>query len=87
MVSKCANPECSAPFRYFHTGKLFRADIAVGLDRRRTLGQDDRRDKPLRRLEFFWLCEDCAGRMTVSFDKETGVKVRHKDYARSAATA
>jgi hypothetical protein len=87
MLSKCANPDCSASFRYFHTGKLFRADIAVGLDRRRTLGQDDRRDKPLRRLEFFWLCEDCAGRMTVSFDKETGVKVCHKDYARSAATA
>jgi hypothetical protein len=87
MLSKCANPECSASFRYFHTGKLFRADITTGLERRRTLDQDEHRDKPLRRLEFFWLCEGCAQSMTISFDKETGVKVRHKEYARSAATA
>ena len=82
MLSKCANPDCSASFRYFHTGKLFRAEVYVGLDRRRTLGQDERR-----RLEFFWLCEGCAQSMTLSFDKETGVIVHHKDYARSAATA
>ena len=87
MLSKCANPDCSASFRYFHTGKLFRAEVSVGLDRRRTLGQDERRDKPLRRLEFFWLCEGCAQSMTLSFDKETGIMVRRKDYARSAATA
>jgi hypothetical protein len=87
MVSKCANPECSAPFRYFHTGKLFRAETSVRLDRRRTLGQDAREDKPLRRLEFFWLCADCAEKMTVVFDKDSGVRVRHKDYARAAAVA
>ena len=87
MVSKCANPECSAPFRYFHTGKLFRAETSVGLDRRRTLGQDAREDKPLRRLEFFWLCEDCAEEMTLIFDKESRVSVRRKDYARAAAVA
>jgi hypothetical protein len=23
MVAKCANPECSSQFRYFHSGKLF----------------------------------------------------------------
>jgi hypothetical protein len=87
MVSKCANPDCSAPFRYFHTGKLFRVDTAVGLDRRRTLGQDAREDKPLRRLEFFWLCQDCAEKMTLIFDKESRVSVRRKDYARAAAVA
>jgi hypothetical protein len=87
MVSKCANPDCSVPFRYFHTGKLFRAETSLGLDRRRALGQDLPQSKPLRRLEFFWLCEDCADRMTLTFDKESGVSVRHKDYARSAAVA
>jgi hypothetical protein len=56
MVSKCANPDCSVPFRYFHTGKLFRAETSLGLDRRRALGQDLPQSKPLRRLEFFWLC-------------------------------
>lgn len=87
MLSKCANPDCSASFLYFHTGKLFRAETSVGLDRRRTLGQDAQQRKPLRRLEFFWLCEGCAQSMTLIFDKDRGVIVRHKDCARSAATA
>ena len=87
MLSKCANPDCFASFRYFHTGKLFRAEISGGLDRRRTLGEDEGSEKVLRRLEFFWLCEACAARMTIIFDKESGVGVRPKSYARSAATA
>ena len=87
MVSKCANPDCSAPFRYFHTGKLFRAETASGFDRRRAMGQDAQQRKPLRRLEFFWLCEDCAGKMTLTFDKESGVAVLPRDRARTAAAA
>jgi len=85
MVSKCANPDCSTPFRYFHTGKLFRAETSLGLDRRRTMGQEVQQSKPLRRLEFFWLCEDCAGKMTLTFDKESGVAVLPRDRARTAA--
>lgn len=87
MVSKCANPDCSAPFRYFHTGKLFRAETLLGLDRRRTLDQEVQQSKPLRRLEFFWLCEDCAGKMTLIFDKELGVAVRARDLVRTAVAA
>jgi hypothetical protein len=88
MVSKCANPDCSVPFRYFHTGQLFRVDTATGLDRRRSMGQDSSH-KALRRLEFFWLCENCAGKLTLIFDKESGIAVRAKErvneYASSAA--
>jgi phage terminase large subunit GpA-like protein len=51
------------------------------------LGQDARENKPLRRLEFFWLCEHCAENMTLIFDKESGVSVRQKNYARAAAVA
>jgi hypothetical protein len=87
MVSKCANPDCSVPFRYFHTGKLFRAETSLGLDRRRTLGQEVQQSKPLRHLEFFWLCEDCAGKMTITFDKESGVAIHPRDRAHTAAAA
>ncbi|MCU1271421.1 MAG: hypothetical protein JWN74_2715 [Acidobacteriaceae bacterium] len=87
MVSKCANPDCSAPFRYFHTGKLFRADTAFGFDRRRAMGRDAQQNKLPRRLEFFWLCEDCCGKMTLSFDRDSGVTVRPNEGARSAAAA
>lgn len=41
MVSKCANPECVATFRYFHVGKLFRMETSTGLERRHSMGQDD----------------------------------------------
>lgn len=85
MLSKCANPKCSASFRYFHRGRLFRVDTTTGLDRRRAMGKDTELDKPLRRLEFYWLCENCAERMTLIFDKQSGVTVRPTDYASAAA--
>jgi hypothetical protein len=85
MVSKCANPDCSAPFRYFHTGRLFRLETAGALERRRAMGHDAEQSKPMRRLEFYWLCEDCARRMTLTFDKDTGVAVHCNARAHSAA--
>ena len=85
MLSKCANPNCVAPFRYFHLGKLFRVDTSAGPDRRRTLGQDELTDKPIRRIEFYWLCENCASKMTLVYDKQAGVTVGHKTQAKSAA--
>ena len=80
MVSKCANPDCSVPFRYFHQGKLFRVETSTGLERRRAMGQDDEPRKPIRRLEFFWLCGDCSSRMTLVFDRQSGIGVRANDY-------
>lgn len=86
MVSKCANPECTAPFLYFHQGKLFRVETKGGFDRRGHLGREGDEKKPLRRLEFFWLCEDCAREMTLTFDKDTGVSV-HRAQAAAATSA
>jgi hypothetical protein len=87
MVSKCANPDCSTSFRYLHQGRLFRIETAAGLDRpRTTLGSDDDQKKPLRRLEFYWLCEDCVKNMTVILDKETGVSVRPFRYLQAVAS-
>ena len=76
MVSKCANPGCAATFRYFHQGKLFRLETEAGLERRRALGNDDEMKKPLRRIEFYWLCENCADKMTLVFEKGVGVSAR-----------
>jgi hypothetical protein len=76
MVSKCANPQCAASFRYFRLGKLFRWETEVGFDRRRTLGTDDQMKKPIRRIEFYWLCEDCAEKMTLVFEKGVGVSAQ-----------
>lgn len=75
MVSKCANPQCEAPFRYFHQGKLFRLETEHGYERRKGLGDDTGMKKPLRRVEFFWLCEECATKLTLVSNKEIGVTV------------
>jgi hypothetical protein len=78
MVSKCANPECKTPFRYFHQGKLFRLETESGHDRRHAMGDDSGLKKPFRRIEFFWLCEDCAGKMTLVSERGTGVTIRSR---------
>ena len=85
MVSKCANPDCSAAFRYFHQGKLFRFDTLSRLDRRRSMGNDDSPNRPLRHLEFYWLCENCAPQMTLIFEKDSGIVARPNPLVRSAA--
>lgn len=85
MVSKCANPDCLASFRYFNQGKLFRIETSTGRERRRAMGQDGEPGKPIRRLEFFWLCQDCATKMTLVFDRQSGVGVRANDYSGSVA--
>ena len=85
MVSKCANPNCAASFRYFHIGKLFRMETSSGLERRRSMGQDEVLSRPLRRIEFYWLCEKCASKMTLICDEHMQVSVRANSRAISAA--
>lgn len=74
MVSKCANPDCSTRYRYFHTGKLFR------LQRPPIHSQGPTPSDPTThasRLEFFWLCDACADKLTIGFDNGA-VSVRPK---------
>ncbi len=87
MVSKCANPECSAPFLYFHRGKLFRIETEGRQDRRRNMGNENKSGRSLRRIEFYWLCDDCAGKMTLAFDKANGISVRPHAPARAVPPA
>ena len=44
MVSKCANPNCSAEFMYFGDGKLFEFESTSSHTTR----------------DFHWLCDNCA---------------------------
>jgi hypothetical protein len=57
MLAKCANPTCSAPFRYLHEGKLFRLDLGAGPPSADT--------RIPRQLQYFWLCDRCARTMTL----------------------
>jgi hypothetical protein len=63
MLSKCANPNCSAPFRYLHEGKLFRVTRPATPDEANGNGSWK---KVPQQLEYFWLCDACAARMTLA---------------------
>ena len=76
MLSKCANPSCSASFRYFHQGKLFRMEMPAANPDEAVLTAAG---KSVRRAEFFWLCDVCAKVMTLEYDQSGGVLVRPVD--------
>ncbi len=70
MLSKCANPSCSAPFRYLHEGKLFRVA-------RRVNGNGSANgweSKPPQQLEYYWLCDSCASQMTIMRAEDGGIQ-------------
>jgi hypothetical protein len=86
MLSKCANPGCFAPFLYLHQGKLFRLDMEIGGVEGQLLGADAAPKQTTRRIEFFWLCDDCAANMTLIFKKGAGVATKPLPVVRKAAS-
>lgn len=72
MLSKCANPGCPAPFLYLHQGKLFRLDTSVEILVSASVRETTRAS---RRIEFFWLCNQCAAELTLGYRKGTGITV------------
>jgi hypothetical protein len=69
MLSKCANPPCRSSFRYLHQGKLYRFEIEL-VDKTRGPLSSIRRSHH----EYFWLCDACSSVMTLSYDRDTGVR-------------
>ena len=68
MLSKCANPSCSTPFRYLRDGKIFEIDANQETE---AIGSV----KPIRRVEFYWLCGPCSSELTVIHDLDKGVQI------------
>jgi hypothetical protein len=71
VLHKCANPACPNPFRKLNQGKLFLVDTQPldGAEARRTRGKG----QPIHRVEYYWLCDQCAFAFTLSYEKERGV--------------
>jgi hypothetical protein len=73
MLSKCANPECAAPFHYLREGKLFQIELRNGAPvppGPQLVGKQDER-----RVEHFWLCGPCSENMTLAFAAKQGMVV------------
>lgn len=86
MLSKCANPVCSERFLYLRNGKLFRWEIGTERGNGSSFGEDPAVKKPSRKTEYFWLCDECAARMTLVFTKGMGITARSLARAKKASS-
>lgn len=71
MLHKCANPACLAPFRKLNQGKLFLVEKEPfeGSKVRRARW----RAPSTNRIEYYWLCDQCAVALTLSYENGRGV--------------
>jgi hypothetical protein len=86
VLHKCANPACHTPFRKLSQGKLFLVETEPpqGLDLRRA----NWRGKSSHRVEYYWLCDQCAFALTLSYEKGRGVvTVPRPDFAKKRPAA
>jgi hypothetical protein len=74
MLTKCANPACSAAFHYFHEGKLFTIESRSNPQRIGPASDREYAGRP-HHLQYFWLCSACCCAMTVQYDGNHGVTV------------
>ena len=69
MLHKCANPSCSSPFRRLSEGRLFLVE-SEAVNHSNLSRRDEGR---ARHIEHYWLCNQCAGLFTLSFEKGRGL--------------
>jgi hypothetical protein len=84
MLTKCANPGCTAKFHYFHEGKLFPYEIQNTDYRKLEFGIDPTIKKPSHRVEFFWLCQECSRKITLTYTHGLGITAMPMARAQSA---
>jgi hypothetical protein len=75
MISKCANPACSAHFLYLHQGRVFRVMRVSDNSDGPEMGLDPTLKKR-QHVEFFWLCDRCKGTLTIRYNKDGAVTVQ-----------
>lgn len=72
MLSKCANPVCSATFRYLHQGRIFQLVLTPAAELAAA-------ENGLLRVERFWLCDACSKEMNVIWDGARAKVVRRPE--------
>lgn len=76
MLSKCANPDCSASFHYYGQGRLFEVHFEdAGLMFKAAVDDEKASTKKSRTVEHFWLCSSCSQVMTIAMDRSQNVRI------------
>jgi hypothetical protein len=73
MLHKCANPTCPRPFRSLNHGKLFLIEIDHPVALPPHGAGAIRKERSVRRTERYWLCDDCASLLTLTFQRGRGM--------------
>jgi hypothetical protein len=73
MLHKCANPDCSSLFRRMTQGKLFQVETHSPHPLRFEAATVRRREKPSRRVEYYWLCDACSCYLTLVSERGRGM--------------
>jgi hypothetical protein len=68
MLTKCANPACSTPFRRLNDGKLFHVETEYAGNEDNGKGRNR-----VRQIEYYWLCSECASFVTLAADPGSGI--------------
>jgi len=77
MLSKCANPACSATFRFLGEGRLYLIDSKAASARHRAPAELKYAGRSCTH-EYLWLCSSCSRDMTIQIDSDLEVKVARK---------
>jgi|HubBroStandDraft_5_1064220.scaffolds.fasta_scaffold24728_3 hypothetical protein len=73
MLSHCANSRCSTPFLRLRQGKLFLVETECVANPAVTAAPTLPARPRGRRVERYWLCDDCAGVWTLVHDRHRGI--------------
>jgi hypothetical protein len=73
MLSRCANPECGRPFLKLREGRLFLVETERVIKPALAVPPFVRARQWQRRVEHYWLCDDCAAKWTLAYDRDRGI--------------
>lgn len=74
MLSRCANSQCGKPFLKLREGKLFIVETEDTMMAAESSAPLSSRPRPAqRRVDHYWLCEDCTLVWTLIYTRESGV--------------
>jgi hypothetical protein len=74
MLSHCANSQCSRPFLRLRQGRLFLVETEfVAKSGELTALSSPHKRRQARRVERYWLCDECAEVWTLVHDRKQGI--------------